>query len=170
MPLLRTHPYTSVLIRTALLTVSALRNAHCQPEGMCFVFRRTHFPAPCGRCSRGGKNEFPCAISNTRGEALRCRARRGLGRESLHSGAATAPKILGAAEWHRALSRLLAARGGEEASASNRKEAALRAAGLYTTRGTKRGYTGGKVRFPPVLQVQCVLRKTKHISTGWLCT
>ena len=36
-PLLRTHPYTSVLIRTALLTVSALRNAHSQPVGMCIA-------------------------------------------------------------------------------------------------------------------------------------
>ena len=66
--------------------------------------------------------EHPCAFSNTRGEALRCRARRGLGRESLHSGAATAQKIFCAAEWHRALSRLLTARGGEEASASNLKK------------------------------------------------
>jgi hypothetical protein len=57
------------------------------------------------------------------------------------SGAAKAPKELGAAEWHRALSRPAAAGGG--ASASNRKEAALRAAGLYTTRGRK-GVTGEK--------------------------
>ena len=35
--------------------------------------------------------------------------------------------------------------------------------------GRKGGGTRGKVRFPPVLQVRCVLRKTKHISTGWQC-
>ena len=114
--------------------------------------------------------EHPCAFSNTRGEALRCRARRGLGRESLHSGAATAPKILGAAEWHRALSRLLTARGGEEASASNRKEAALRAAGLHTAHGAKGRYTGGKVRFPPVRPVHGVHQRTKQIPTGWQST
>ena len=34
---LRTHPYTSVLIRTALLTVSALRNAPRQPT-VCAIF------------------------------------------------------------------------------------------------------------------------------------
>ncbi len=52
------------------------------------------------RAQKWGRTSL--CFSNTRGEALRCRARRGLGRESLHRGAATAPKILGAAEWHRA--------------------------------------------------------------------
>ena len=73
---------------------------------------------------------------------------------------------MGAAEWHRALSRLLTARGGEEASASKLKEAALRAAGLYTARGAKGGLTGGKVRFPPVRHVHGFHQRTKRIPIG----
>ena len=68
---------------------------------------------------------------------------------------------MGAAEWHRALSRPIAAGGG--ASASNRKEAALRAAGLYTTRGAKGG-SRGKSKISPVLHVHGFHPKNKAHS------
>ena len=40
---------------------------------------------------------------------------------------------------------------------------------LYNTRA-KGGYTGGKVRFPPVLHVHGFRQRTKHIPTGWRST
>ena len=104
--------------------------------------------------------EHPCAFSSTRGEALRCRARRGLGRESLNSGAATAPKILGAAEWHRALSRPTAA--GDGASASNLKKPHCVPQASIQHTGEK-GVHGGKSEVSP--RAPCAWRSKKKQST-----
>ena len=69
------------------------------PCSMCMAFtkKQSAFPLAGGAlCAMPIlRAELPCANSNTRGEALRCRARRGLGRVSLHKRCSDSPQGIG---------------------------------------------------------------------------
>ena len=73
-------------------------------------------------------------------------------REGIAANAATSQKIFCDAEWHRAFKPPHCRRRWGERGNLKSRTACRRPP--YNTRA-KKGYTGGKVRFPPVLQVQC---------------
>ena len=114
----------------------------------------------CGRgrqtCRCGAVGRISLCNSNTRGEALRCRAKR---RQEAREGASpTADHMAAAPCRHRALSRLLTARGGEEASASNLKKPHCVPQAFLQHTG-ERGAHGGKSEVSP--RAPCAWRPKK---------
>ena len=122
------------------------RAVGCRPDGLSSL-------QSC-KADTGGRTSL--CNSNTRGEALRCRARRGLGRESLHKRCSDSPQGIGGCRVAPSTKppHFPPRRETGRARLIVKSRIACRRP-LYNTRA-KRGYTGGKVRFPPVLQVQCV--------------
>ena len=116
-----------------------------------------------------GEAELPCANSNTRGEALRCRARRGR----------VAPAVV-QRHLHFVSVPGLSRRSRAEAGGSRGRKPDSRPHGSGTMpphcvpqasvqHTGEKGVHGGKSKVSPVLHVRCVLRKTKHIPSGWQC-
>ena len=126
--------------------------------GLCGGYALRKFQSA-GHRSRA---EHPCAFSSTRGEALRCRAKR---RQEAREGASpTADHMAAAPCRHRALSRPTAA--GDGASASNLKKPHCVPQAFLQHTGRKGG-TRGKSEVSP--RVPCAVRSSKNIAHSlWL--